>query len=504
MSRFSALLLASCAALAAAAPALPETPAGAAAQLDAFLDRFEDLGPGFGVVVVTADEVLLNRVDGVARRSAGVPLTPDTPLYIASQTKAMMGVLAAELDARGVLSLDTSLADHWPGAGWPEGFDPAAWTLRHLLSHQVPLDIDLITTIEAYSQRIDPADYPRLIAATAALREPGFVYDNAGYNLYGAILETRTGRPWQDWLQEVVYGPMGMSRTSSYTSTFGLDQIAWNHAFTGADELTEVPPKTDGMMQSAGGTVTSTTDMAAFLQLQLRGQGPGLSAEVIATAQAPAAETGMEDGRNAYELPCSHYSLGWNICDFNGHALHIHGGGYPGSRSMMAFSPDLGIGIATFANSDTGMGWFTSRAINMYLQFLTEDENAERMTDLRVSHLPERRARIAQFMAGRDEEDRAREVFGAWDWTPSPAELSAVAGRYSNGEPYSDFEIVPENGGLMVHWGDARIALQPAARHVFAAQISAFDPREALQVQTDERGRVTAIVWDEDEYRKLD
>jgi CubicO group peptidase (beta-lactamase class C family) len=504
MSRFSRLLLASSAALALAAPALSETPAGAAAQLDAFLDRFEDLGPGFGVVVVTADEVLLSRVDGVARRSTGAPLTPDTPLYIASQTKAMMGVLAAELDARGVLSLDSTLADHWPNVRWPEGFDASAWTLRHLLSHQVPLDIDRITTIEAYSQRIDPADYPRLIEATAALREPGFVYDNAGYNLYGAILETRTGKTWQDWLQEVVYGPLGMSRTSSYTSTFGFDQIAWNHAFAGGETLEEVPPKTDGMMQSAGGTVTSTTDMAAFLQMQLRGEAPGLSRAVIAAAQAGAAETGMDDGRNAYELPCSAYSLGWNICEYNGHELHIHGGGYPGSRSMMAWSPDLGIGVATFANSDTGMGWFTSRAINMYLQFLTEDENAARMADLRVSHLPERRARIAQFVAGRDAEDRAREEFGGWDWAPSQAELAAFAGRYSNGEHYSDFTLVQENGGLTLRWGDARMALDPARQDLFAARLSAFDTREALAFQRDASGRVTGVVWEEDLYRRVD
>jgi hypothetical protein len=42
--------------------------------------------------------------------------------------------------------------------------NPAAWTLRDLLSHQVPLESELITMLEAYVTRVDPADYPALLA----------------------------------------------------------------------------------------------------------------------------------------------------------------------------------------------------------------------------------------------------------------------------------------------------------------------------------------------------
>jgi CubicO group peptidase (beta-lactamase class C family) len=58
---------------------LAQTPEAAAEKLDAFLDRFPDLGPGYAVVVVTPDEVLLRHVDGVRRAGTGEPLTVDTP-----------------------------------------------------------------------------------------------------------------------------------------------------------------------------------------------------------------------------------------------------------------------------------------------------------------------------------------------------------------------------------------------------------------------------------------
>jgi len=65
--RFSSPLAAAAAALVAATAAQAETPRGAADRLDAFLDRFEGIEPGYAVVAVTADEVLLNRVEGVRR-----------------------------------------------------------------------------------------------------------------------------------------------------------------------------------------------------------------------------------------------------------------------------------------------------------------------------------------------------------------------------------------------------------------------------------------------------
>ena len=55
--------------------ALAETPQGAADQLRDFLNRFENLGPGYATVVVTADDILLNHVSGERRASTGAPIT---------------------------------------------------------------------------------------------------------------------------------------------------------------------------------------------------------------------------------------------------------------------------------------------------------------------------------------------------------------------------------------------------------------------------------------------
>ena len=177
------LLTAGAAALALSPLATAQTPEAAAERLEAFLGGFPNLGPGYAVVAVTADDVLLTHVQGERRAATGAPLTADTPVYIASQTKAFMGLLAARLDVEGILSLESTIADHWPDVQFPDGVDPAAYTMRDLISHQVPIEADQIDTLDAYVTRIDPADYPALIAALATARKPGYQYDNLAFNI---------------------------------------------------------------------------------------------------------------------------------------------------------------------------------------------------------------------------------------------------------------------------------------------------------------------------------
>ncbi len=227
------LLIAAVSAISLLPAAMAQTPEAAAERSDAFLDGFPDLGPGYAVVAVTADDVLLNHVQGERRASTGAPLTLETPIYIASQTKAFMGLLAARLDAEGVLRLDSAITDHWPDIQFPDGVDPSTYTMRDLITHQVPIDAGLITTLEAYVTRVNPADYPALIASVATAREPGYDYSNLGYNIYGAILETVTGKTWQDWLDDGVLHPLNLERTSARTSDFNLAEQSWNHIWTG-------------------------------------------------------------------------------------------------------------------------------------------------------------------------------------------------------------------------------------------------------------------------------
>ncbi|WP_421790411.1 serine hydrolase domain-containing protein [Hyphobacterium sp.] len=480
----------------------------ATSRMNAYLDQFSDLvGPGFAVVVVTQDDVLMNRVEGLRRASTGAPLTAETPIYIASQTKAYMGLVAAALDERGILPLDTQLNAYWPDLTWPEGVDGSANKLRDLLTHEVPFSNGAITFLEAYVMRVEPEDYPALIEAHSEPREPGFQYGNIGYNVYGAILETVTGRTWQDWLDEILFDPLEMDQTSARTSDFPLEDHAWSHIWQG-EELGwhEVRPKTDGMMQSAGGLVTSPDDMITWLQLQLRGEAPeaGLTASMLTIAQTAYADTNQLDGRNAYEMPCHDYSLGWNICEFQGYEIHIHGGGYTGARTMMAYSPDAGVGIAAFGNSDNMTGWWTQTAVRMFFQFLADDENADRMMAHREHFYRERTAALLDRRQQQIAERNAQDYWEGWAWSPSADELLVYAGDYRPEGLDAPVEVSVEDGGLLFRMGGYHSRLRPARLDLFGGQNHPFDAADRFDFQRNEAGEVVSFTWNNQTFSRMD
>jgi CubicO group peptidase (beta-lactamase class C family) len=476
----------------------------AARQLRQFLDGVPGLGPGYAVVVVDRDRQLLGYTRGERNAASGAPLTMHTPMYIASQTKSYMGLLAQLLDRRGVLRLDSTLADHWPQLRLPGGVDPAAWTLADLLNHRVPLSADALTTLDAYIGAPDPALYPQLLGTLASARPAGFDYDNLGYTIYAAILQQHTGRSWRDWLRDELFVPLRMGDTAARTSAFDPAQLAYNHQWLGPEQgWRVVAPKPDAIMHAAGGMMTSPRDLGRWLRLQLGGAAPaGFDAAAVEAAHAIGAQVDR-GARNAYELPCVGYAFGWNVCDFEGHTLYIHGGSYTGARSMMAFSPDLGVGIGVFANADNATGWLTSRTVMQYFQYLVDHPDAASWAATRQRVYPQRVAGQLEDQRARQAQVRAQPLWQGWAWHPDGAARAAYAGRF-RGERLPVEALVAEGAdGLRLRIGALERGLQPAAVDLFGAQAGPLDAAEPLRFQRGADGRVLGFEFDGERYVRI-
>lgn len=462
------------------------SPQQAARDLAAFLDGIPELGPGYAVVIVDRDQQLLGYTRGVRNASSQAPLTMHTPMYIASQTKSYMGLLAQVLDRQGVLRLDSTLSDHWPRLCLPDGVDPAAWTLADLLNHRVPLSADAVTTLEAYIGSPDPAVYPQLLQQFASKRADGFDYDNLGYNIYAAILQQHTGRSWRDWLQQTLFTPLQLHETATNTSSFDPAQLAFNHQWLGAEQGWRlVPPKPDVLMHSAGGMMTSPRDMGRWLRLQL---GATLSPQFDARLLDAAHRAGVQvdpKARNAYELPCNGYAYGWNVCDFEGHTLYIHGGSYTGARSMMAFSPDLGVGIGVFSNSDNATGWLTSRTVVQFFQYLIDHPGADSWARTRQQVYPQRVAEQLSGMRARQVAVRQEPRWQGWRWQPA---LASFVGTFQAERLPTTARIVRDGDALQLQVGALTRTLQPAAPGLFGAQDGPLDVVQPLEFRPDGDG----------------
>src|SRR3546814_13572390 len=96
--------------------------------------------------------------------------------------------------------------------------------MADLLSHPEGLTTDTLNTVTAYVRDIPAAEYPHWLETETSTRDPGFRYANLGDLLYGAALETRTGRTWNDWLDAEVLQPLRLDHGITWRSSRMLPQ----------------------------------------------------------------------------------------------------------------------------------------------------------------------------------------------------------------------------------------------------------------------------------------
>src|SRR3546814_5778594 len=102
------------------------------------------------------------------------------------------------------------------------------------------------------STRTDPLfPYTTLFRATST-RDPGFRYANLGDLIYGAALETRTGRNWHDWLDAEVLQPLRLDHgITSRPSRMSPGRFAWNHQWDGKARSEEHTSELQSLMRSS-------------------------------------------------------------------------------------------------------------------------------------------------------------------------------------------------------------------------------------------------------------
>lgn len=349
-------------ALVAAAPAAAQSrsPDAFREAADAFIGETLEMMPavpGLAITVVRGDSTIYRRGFGWADTEAGAPMTPETPLYIASNTKSFTALAAALLDARGDVDLDAPVTDYLRRDWFPSEIDAGAVTLRHLLTHTSGLSNDPLVFRTAYSGEHTPRVQRRLLEETVARDDAPlgtFDYTNTGYLIAALALEEATGLPWQDVLEREIFEPLGMAETTARLSELRPDAIpAAPYRAVGPAERMRLPlEKSDETLHAAGGIISTLRDLERWLVAEMhRGRISGDAVlpeaviEATQTLAAPAAGTIGPFGRDGY-------GLGWIVGTFGGEKLIYHVGNFPGTSSLISFMPERNLGVTVFVNED--------------------------------------------------------------------------------------------------------------------------------------------------------
>ena len=260
---------------AAAAPAAPEAPVTASpALLDSVdaLFKAEMTGAGIpcaAVALVKDGEVVYVKGYGEAR--PGVAADADTPFYIGSVTKSMTALGLMTLVDEGKVDLMAPVADYLPEFRMA---DPRfrAITVHDLLRQSSGLSTRQGEAFLGDPGRVTMRDIIGRLATEGLASEPGsrFEYSNLNYVLAGAVIEAVSGMPYARFMDERVFAPMGMTRTSaSRADAERMGLAVGSRGFLGWT-IRGNHDYPEGMVPG-GYVASSVRDMAAYMAFMQKG-----------------------------------------------------------------------------------------------------------------------------------------------------------------------------------------------------------------------------------------
>lgn len=491
---------------ASAAPAQADRAARHAAfkkEYGAFVDRMRAepyAPPGFVVVVSDGNKVLFERAYGVRDASTRRPLTLDTPIYTASTTKSYVGLLAAQLDAKGVLKLDESLKDVWPDLALPDPLDPSKVTVQGLLSHDSGMVDNGANFRSNTVGDLNAANIPAHLAKHARPRQ-GFTYTNLGPFLYSMMVEVRTGRDWRDALDREVFRPLGLTRTTIRPQALRPDEVArCNTRMKGA--WRPVPLKEPVLLSAGGGVYASGRDagrwVRAFAAADTSARGRVSKAALARTWRKSTSQSNDFVG-----LKRDGYGLGWDLAEYEGRRIVTRSGGYTGCMSIVGFLPDSGLSIAVMSVGDGA-----AFPINLFKQAIDSWEGH-----------PEAAARAAsrpgEYTAAVRNTYVAIDAAVAPDLTARAAPesaLQAYVGAYDDGDRLGRFHLRIEQGRLVAAMGPMIFDLVPTGEpdaftgygRFGSSAYAAFEwEPQPFKFGRDEAGRVKGMDWGQRPFARL-
>jgi CubicO group peptidase (beta-lactamase class C family) len=481
-------------------------PAAVNKQLPAKLDRLiqktmETIPaiPAIAVSLVDENGPLLIKGYGWADKEGGIKADENSLFYIASNTKAFMGLAAALLDHEKKIFLDSSFKNYLTKTRFKNEIGSNV-TIRNLLTHTSGLENNALVFRMAFSGQIGKDEITRVFSNETISKKPYGVYDydNLGYNIYGLLLQEYLNKKWQDVLQEKIFIPLDMNRTTAYISV--AEKNHWTmaapyYAF-GEKGLTRLEMvKKDNTMHSAGGLITSASDMAKWMQVQIN-RGKINNKQVFPPEVIKATQTGFApyERKARDSIVRANYALGWNESKYRDEELIWHTGGYPGWGSSVYFMPGKKIGVTIMVNESKAGPVAAELLTQFVFDWATGAPDAE---EIFLKHLDE----LAQLhdkslvATQKSYADRANRV------SQLTMPLDAYVGKYSN-DVYGDIEIKIENNALAVHFGNLHAVSTPfTQKETIRVQLMP-DTGEVVSFKTDESGKVNGLVYSKLEFRK--
>ncbi|HEX9130580.1 MAG TPA: serine hydrolase domain-containing protein [Gemmatimonadaceae bacterium] len=350
-------------------PVVPETPPNTeivpaaspsgghsltATDVETFLDGFvplqleQDDIAGATIAIVKDGKLLFAKGYGYADVEKKQPVVADATLFRpGSISKLFTWTAVMQLAEQKKLDLDRDV-NAYLDFKIPEAFGKPI-TLKNLLTHTPGFEEVIKDLFVDVSKQVSLGQYLKT-HIPRRIYPPGTVsaYSNYGAALAGYIVERVSGRPFNQYVDENIFKPLGMTHSSMEQP---LPKSLAAQMSKGYRSASDGPKPFEAVGPAPAGSLSSTaTDMASFMTAHLQG-GQYAGARILRP------ETVSLMHSRVYDLNPAANGMAYGFYEEskNGHRIIGHGGDTELFHSSVHLIPDANLGFFVSYNS-AGIG----------------------------------------------------------------------------------------------------------------------------------------------------
>lgn len=343
-------------------------------EFEAYIDETMEKGlklwdaASVGLGVIKDGEVVLSKGYGFRDLESGAKATGETLYQIGSCTKAFTSALCAVFVDKGLLDWDTPVREYVPDLRFYDDYTTEHCTLRDVLSHRTGVPRHEYSWYGTSFTRQELIRNIRYLEPNKPFRTD-YQYNNYGYLVAGYVLETVSGKTYEELLEEYIFRPLGMDRTNAYIELIkadadhatpydrpegtGMKGIARGEFYVTPVENYE---KRIGAPFAAAGSINScASDMLKWVQLHLQN---GRWGDQQLISEASMKELHKPNIHSASQtLPGEEmdpdfvsYCMAWQEECYRGVKVYSHGGNINGFSAFTCFVPALQLGVVAYTN----------------------------------------------------------------------------------------------------------------------------------------------------------
>ena len=315
--------------------------------------------PGLAAVVVKDGQVVFKKTYGVKSIETNTPIDENTLFAMASTTKATIAMAMGMLVDEGKMKWDDKVIDHLPDFQLIDPYITADARVKDLLTHNLGIaNADMLWAIDSMSTSETLRRFSKT-EKTYPLRG-GFTYQNIMYAAAGELIASITGAPWNKFVQNRLFNPLGMNRSQTRAiDIYSAGNHVVPHYNFDEDGVQIVAINHSDQIGAAGMMWSSINDMSKYLKFLLaKGKTandtliqPNTFKELF-KPQTLIPKNQFYPTAQLTKPNWTSYGLGWFQHDYRGEKLDFHTGSLQGLVAIAGVMHDKDVAVYVFANMD--------------------------------------------------------------------------------------------------------------------------------------------------------